>query len=335
MDIALLLALAMALVFAFSNGFIDAANAIATLVATRAARPLPAVLMASLFNFLGPIFFGAAVAGTFAKLVSIPSGDAVPVIGAALTGALTWNIVSWWRGIPSSSSQALVGGLVGATLLSAGAAAINWGGMAGLRPVGVLGVLITMALAPALAVLVAILVERLFLRAGRYLSRRAERPVRSAQWITSAGLAFSHGSNDTMKTVGIIVALLVAGGYSTGDVPGWAVVLTALALTIGTLCGGWAIVSTIGKRIFPLRQLDGLASQAVSATIVLAASGLGAPVSTTQVVSATIIGIGGGRRRWSHVNWAIVKDISLTWLTTMPAAAALAAIALPVWRLLP
>lgn len=339
MDIALLLALAMALAFAFTNGFHDAANAIATLVATRVARPLPAVLMASFFNLLGPLLFGAAVANTISKIVRLPAtmdpSEVIPVIGAGLTGAVIWNVYTWRKGLPSSSSHALIGGLVGASLLAAGVEAVNWGGMDGLRPVGVLGTLIALAGATVLSVLAALILERLFLRTARYLSHRATGPVRGAQWVTSAWLSFSHGSNDTMKTVGIIGALLLAGGVTnTFETPFIVILAASASLTVGTALGGWNIVRTIGKRIFPLRQLDGLASQAVSASIILAASGIGAPVSTTQVVAASVVGIGGGRRRWAHVDWAIVRHIGITWLTTMPAAGIIGAIALPLWRLL-
>lgn len=336
MDLAFVLALAAALAFAFTNGFHDAANAIATLVATKVARPLPAVAMAAVFNLIGPLFFGAAVANTIAKIVAVPNADMVAVVGAGLTGAVVWNTFTWWRGLPSSSSHALIGGLVGATLLDAGVSDVNWGGMNGIHPVGVFGSLIVLAAATLLAVIAAMICERLFLRAGSYLSRRIEQPVRLAQWGTSAWLAFSHGSNDAMKTVGVMAALLLATGRTSSLViPTWTILASAIALTAGTALGGWNIVRTIGKRIFPLRQLDGLTSQAVSAAIIMVASGIGAPVSTTQVVAASVVGIGGGRRRWKHIDWLIVRDIATAWLTTMPAAGIIAALALPLWRLLP
>jgi PiT family inorganic phosphate transporter len=335
-DIAFVLAMIAALAFAFTNGFHDAANAIATLVATRVARPLPAVAMAAVFNLIGPLFFGAAVANTIAKIVAVPSAAMVAVVGAGLTGAVIWNTFTWWKGLPSSSSHALIGGLVGAALLDSGIDSVNWGGLNGIHPSGVFGTLAALAVATLASVLIAMACERLFLRAGSYLTRRMERPVRLAQWGTSAWLAFSHGSNDAMKTVGIIAALLLATGRTTSLViPTWAILASAIALTAGTALGGWNIVRTIGKRIFPLRQLDGLVSQTVSAAIIMAASGIGAPVSTTQVVAASVVGIGGGRRRWSHVNWTIVRDIATAWLTTMPAAGIIAALTLPLWRLLP
>lgn len=335
-DLPLILAIAMALAFALTNGFHDAANAIATLVATRIARPLPAVLVAAAFNLLGPLFIGAAVANTIGKIVTVAPDRAIPIIGAGLTGAVIWNAYTWRRGIPSSSSHALVGGLVGAALLDSGVTAINWGPVDDGHLAGVFGVLIGLLLAGVLGFGVALVLERLALRALTRATARFRRPVRSLQWATSAWLAFSHGSNDAQKSVGIIAALLLASGRTTSlTAPVGVIILCSLALTVGTALGGWAIVRTIGRRIFPIRSLDGLVSQSSSAGVILMASLLGAPVSTTQVVSASIVGIGVGRRRWRHVSWEIVREIGVAWLTTMPAAGLIAAILLPLWKLLP
>jgi PiT family inorganic phosphate transporter len=335
-DVALVLAIGMALAFAVTNGFHDAANAIATLVATRIARPLPAVAMASVFNLLGPLFLGAAVADTIGKIVTVPPEEAVAVIGAGLTGAVVWNVYTWRRGLPSSSSHALVGGLVGAALLDAGFGAVEWGPFSSGHLAGVFGVLLGLLVATVLGFAVALVLERLALRILRHASVRFQGPVRSVQWVTSAGLAFSHGSNDAQKTAGIIGGLLLAGGLTTSVQPpiGF-IVASSLALTLGTALGGWTIVRTIGRRIFPLRSVDGLVSQTSSAAIILSASIVGAPVSTTQVVSSSIVGIGVGRGRWRHVSWQIVSDIALAWVTTMPAAGLLGAILLPLWKLIP
>jgi PiT family inorganic phosphate transporter len=328
-------AIGMALAFAFTNGFHDAANAIATLVATRAARPGPAVAMAAVFNVLGPLLLGKAVADTIAGIVALPADDTVRVIGAGLTGAVVWNVVTWWRGLPSSSSHALVGGIVGAALVTHGADAVNWGGLGdGLRPSGVLGVLAALALSPLIGLAAAIVIERASIRGLRRLTTRAAPPVRIAQWPTSAWLALSHGANDAQKSVGVVGALLVAEGQIGGvpAVPVWAVLASAAALTAGTALGGWRIVRTIGRRIFPLRPLDGLVSQASSAGVILAASIGGAPVSTTHVVASSVVGVGLGRRRAHHVGWRIAREMSLAWLTTIPAAAAVAVASLPAWR---
>ena len=336
MNLALVLAIGMALAYAITNGFHDAANAIATLVGTRTARPLPAVAMASLFNLLGPLLVGAAVASTIQGIVTVPPGQAVAVIGAGLTGAVAWNVYTWLRGIPSSSGHALIGGLVGAAVLDAGIDAVSWGPVADGHLAGVLGVLVGLFLASCFGFVVALALERLALRGLARATIRFRRPVRGAQWVSSAWLAFSHGSNDAQKSVGVVVALLVAAGYTVGPSSQLEITLAcSVALTLGTALGGWSIVRTIGRRIFPLRVLDGLVSQASSAGVILAASLAGAPVSTTQVVASSIVGIGVGRGRWRHVAWQIVGRIGLTWVTTMPAAGIIGAAFLPIWKLLP
>jgi inorganic phosphate transporter, PiT family len=329
----LAVALVLALAFALTNGFHDAANAIAALVATRAARPLQAVVLAAVFNMLGPLLLGAAVANTIASIVDVPESNVIPVVGAALTSAVSWNVLTWLRGIPSSSAHALVGGLVGAAVADSGLEAVNWGGLDGLRPVGVLGVLIVLAVAPPIGALAAFAVIRFLRLALRRVTQAVNRPIRAGEWLMSAGLAFSHGSNDAQKTVGLIALLLLAGGrIQTLQAPLWAELASGAALTIGTAMGGWTIVRTIGRRIYLLRPLDGLASQTSSAAVILSATFLGAPVSTTQIVASSVVGVGGGRRRWHRVHWRVVRLIGLTWATTIPATAAIAALALVIWR---
>jgi PiT family inorganic phosphate transporter len=326
-------AIAMALVFAFTNGFHDAANAIATLVASRAARPLPAITMASVANLLGPFVLGAAVANTVAGVVTVDPDAAVPVIGAGLTGAVAWNIITWYRAIPSSASHALVGGLVGAAVAAAGLEAVAWGPVVDGHPGGVLGILCGLLLAAALGFGASWVLERVALRSARRASIRANRPVRMAQWVTSAWLAFSHGANDASKAVGVIAALLLASGYAedVADAGALTILASSVALTLGTAIGGWRIVKTIGQRIYPIRSIDALVSQSSSAGVIFAASLAGLPVSTSQVVASSVVGIGAGRRRWRHVSWGVVRGIGSTWLTTMPAAAILAVVALPLW----
>ena len=336
MDVALVLALCVAVGFTLTNGFLDAATAIATLVATRIARPGRAIILASFFNLIGPFIIGSAVANTIGKIVSVPSTEAIAVIGAGLTGAVTWNLISWSRGIPSSSSHALVGGLTGAAIADAGLAAVNWGPFSGGHITGVLGVLIILAVAPIIGVTVAYLFERVALRMTRRLRSDPGNRLSSLQWVTSGWLAFSHGSNDAQKTIGVMAALLVAGGVipTISDVPVWVILLSSSALTFGTAFGGWGIVKTIGKRIYPIRPIDGLVSQSTSASAILVASLIGAPVSTTQVVSSSVVGAGLGRGRMRHVRWHVVRDILFTWLTTLPASAIIAVIVLPAWKAL-
>ena len=291
--------------------------------------------MAAAFNLAGPLLIGGAVANTIGKIVDVPAGHMVPVIGAGLSGAVAWNLVTWWRGLPASSSHALVGGLVGAALLDSGPTAVSWGPVADGHVAGVLGVLVGLLLAGILGLGVAFILEHLVLRSMRRATVRFRQPVRAAQWVASAWLAFSHGSNDAQKSVGIVAALLLATGRSDHfEAPVAWVVATAVALTLGTALGGWSIVRTIGRRIFPLRSVDGLVSQTSSAGVILAATLVGAPVSTTQVVSSSIVGVGVARGRWRHVSWEVVREIAVAWLTTMPAAGAIAGLTLPAWMLI-
>ena len=334
MDAALAIAIGLAFAFALTNGFHDASNAIATLVATRAATPAQAIALAAVFNMLGPVLIGSAVAATIAGIVDVPADQTVAVIGAGLIGATSWNLLTWWRGLPSSSGQALVGGLVGAALVEGGTGAVNWGGFDGWRPVGVIGTLVVLATSPVIGGIAAFLVLRLLRLGLRRGSSRFRSPVNRSQWAGAAALAFSHGANDAQKAVGLIAALLLAGGETEtlAAVPLWATVGSAAALTLGTALGGWKIVKTIGQRIYRIRPLDGFSSQASSSAVILGASFLGAPISTTHVVASSIIGIGVGRRRWHHVRWEIVREMGIAWLTTIPAAALIAAIAFPIWR---
>jgi PiT family inorganic phosphate transporter len=319
------MALALALGFAATNGLHDASNAIATLVATRAATPLQAILLAAVFNLLGPLFVGTLVADTIAGIVTVAPGDAVQVIGAGLIAAVVWNLLTWRRGLPSSSSHALVGGLVGAALAEGGLNAVNWGGMDGLHPVGVFGTLFALAISPVLGAIAALLVIRALRRLGRRATRRWQLVTSNGQWVTSAALAFSHGANDAQKSVGVIAALLLAEGrIDSLSTPAWVIPACAVALTAGTALGGWRIIRTVGQRIYRIESVDGLASQTASAGVILGASLVGAPTSTTQVVASSIVGVGGGRRRWRHVNWVTVRDMGLAWLITLPASALLA-----------
>ena len=331
-DAELVVAVVLAIGFAVTNGLHDASNAIATLVATRAATPLQAILLASVFNLLGPLFLGAAVADTIGGIVTVPPDVTVEVIGAGLAAAVTWNLVTWRLGLPSSSGHALVGGLVGAAVVEGGVHAINWGGIEHWRPVGVFGILIALALSPVLGGVAALLL----IRAVR--ARRRHPALAGAggggEWGMSAGLAFSHGANDAQKSIGVIAALLLAGGQiDTFAAPMWAKVVCAAALTVGTALGGWRIIATVGRRIYRIRPEEALSSQTASAGVIFGSSLLGAPVSTTQVVASSVVGIGVGRRRWHHVHWAVVRNMGLAWLITMPVSAALGVVALELWRL--
>jgi PiT family inorganic phosphate transporter len=329
----LALAITFAIAFAVTNGFHDAANAIATLVVTRGARPGQAILLSGVFNMLGAMLVGAAVADTIAGIVEVSPAQAVAVIGSGALSATLWNMLTWWRGLPSSSAHALVGGLVGSAIAASGIHAVQWGGMDGWKPVGVFGVLIVLAVSP----MVGFAFGAAFVRINRRLLRRATRgvkePIRGSEWTMSAALSFSHGSNDAQKSMGVIVALLIASGHlDSFSEPLWVKVSCGAALTLGTVMGGWRIVRTIGRRIFHLKPIDGLASQSASTAVILPASILGGPVSTTQVVASSVVGVGAGRRRWHHVHWAVVRSIGFAWLLTLPASAVAGAATLLLWN---
>lgn len=335
MDLGLVVAVILALAFSVTNGLHDAANAIAALVATRAARPKQAILLATFFNLLGPLFVGAAVADTIGGIVTVSPTEATAVIGAGLAAAVTWNLITWRLGLPSSSGHALVGGLVGAALAEGGADAVLWGGFDGLHPVGVVGTLVALAISPVLGGLAAVIVIRTLRRLARRATMAIRGPVNGAQWVTSAALAFSHGANDAQKAVGVVAALLLAGGeIDSLNAPLWATVACSLALTFGTALGGWRIIHTVGRRIYRIKAMDGLATESSSAGVIFGASLLGAPTSTSQVVASAVVGVGGGRRRWHHVHWAIVRQIGAAWLITMPISAVLAGGAFELLQLL-
>jgi PiT family inorganic phosphate transporter len=336
MDAALLVAVALALAFAVTNGLHDASNAIATLIATRAARPGQALALAAFFNLLGPLLVGGAVASAIGGIVTVNGGEAVDVISAGLLGAVAWNLVTWRWGLPSSSGHALVGGLMGAALIAGGTGAVRWGGLDGVHPVGVLGACIALAISPPLGALAGLLLVRGLRRGARMASRRWRDVAQAGQWATSATLAFAHGANDAQKSAGVIAAVLLADGdIDTLSAPLWVTLGCAAALTLGTAAGGWGIARTVGRRIYHLHPVDGLSSQAASAAVILGASLVGAPTSTTQVVASSVVGVGGGRRRWHHVRWEGVRQMGSAWLLTMPASAAIAALAFVAWDALP
>ena len=332
--VALVVAVIVAVAFDVTNGFHDSANSVAALVATRAARPGAAVLLAGACHVAGPLLMGTAVADTVGGVVDLPASVVVAAVGAAVTAAIGWNLFTWWRGLPSSSSHALVGGLVGACVATQGLSAVRWGGFGDGHVDGVLGVLVGLAISPLLGAGIGWLVGKAAWRMLRRARRRVAGAARAGEWGTAAALAFSHGANDAQKTMGVITLLLVATGHlAIFAVPLWVKLTAAASLTVGTSLGGWRIVKTVGRGIYRLRPLDGLISQGGSAMVIFAAAMVGAPVSTTHVVSASVVGVGAGRRA-RRVRWAVVAEMASAWCVTLPAAALLAALMLPLWRLL-
>ena len=328
--------------FDFTNGFHDTANMVASIVACQAMTPAQAILLVSLFTFLGPLLGGTAVANTvggFVSLDGLPTANAVMVLLAGAVGAIVVNLLTWWRGLPSSSSHALIGGLCGAVLVSAGADHVVWGWAELIehgRWSGLTMILATLVFSPLLGLAAGFALHRLM----RLLLRRAHpdtnRSLRKLQWFGAAWLAFSHGANDAQKTMAVITLVLVVSGILPEfAVPFWVILLCATAITLGTMSGGWRIIRTVGFGIYRLRPLHAFDSQLASAAVISMAAAVGGPVSTTHVVSSTIMGIGAAERVRS-VRWGKAMEILFTWFVTLPAAALLAALAyLTMTRLLP
>ncbi len=330
----LLVVVLLSAAFAVTNGVHDAGNAIAAPIVTGAIRPAPAVVWAAIFHVVGALVVGTAVAATIAGIVIVPPDKMLEVLAAAVLGALLWSLLTLWRGIPCSSGHCLVGALAGAALAEGGGSAVHWGGLEGLRPVGVFGSLLWLFFASAIALPLAVVGIRLARRSLRRARRSVETSVRRGELVASAGLAFAHGSNDAQKTMGLMTAALVADGrLSHFTVPFWVAIASALLLTLGTLFGGWRVVRTLGRRIYHIRSLDGLVSQGSSGIIVLGASLAGAPISTTDVVAPAVVGVGSGER-WRHVRWAVVGEIGLAWLVTLPVSGLLGALFVFMWKLI-
>jgi PiT family inorganic phosphate transporter len=321
-----LLVLVLAVGFDYVNGFHDTANAIATSVSTRALRPSHAILMSATANFLGALT-GTAVATTIAKgIATIPGGDAGQiVVCAALVGAIAWNLLTWRLGIPSSSSHALIGGLIGSAIAAVGVSSLNLQGIYD-------KVLFPLVASPILGVLVGFSLMVILLNVFRKAHpKRINDRFRRLQLVSAAFMAFSHGSNDAQKTMGIVTLALVAGGIIPEPiVPLWVILLAATAMSLGTAAGGWRIMKTMGQKVVKLDPVHGFAAETTAATIILGASHFGMPVSTTHVISSAIIGVGASDR-FSAVRWGVAGNIVTAWVLTIPASAAVAWVA---WELL-
>jgi len=316
------------LVFEYTNGFHDAANIIATVIASRAMTPVQAVLLVAFFEFLGPLLGGTAVANTIGKFVTLDDLDrtlALTIVLCGLVGAIAWNLLTWWRGIPSSSSHALVGGLVGVVMVSAGTDHVAWGYDELLRGElsGVSKMVIALILSPIIGFWVGYALHKIMMLLLRGTHPSINRDLRRLQFVTSAGLAFSHGANDAQKSMGILTLVLLLGGFiPTFEVPFWVMLACSLTITAGILSGGWQIVRTLGFSIYKIRPLHALDSQLTAASVIFASSLFGAPVSTTHVVASSIMGIGASERP-KAVRWGKAGEIVVTWLITIPGAAAM------------
>ncbi len=310
-----------ALFFDFLNGLHDAANSIATIVSTRVLRPQYAVIWAAFFNFIAFLFFGLHVAETLGKGIIDPGIVTPLVIFSALVGAIVWNIVTWLFGIPSSSSHALIGGLVGAGLASTGFSSIVWTGL--LKTVG--AIFMSPAIGFFLALLLVLIVSWIFVRQTPFA---VDRTFRVMQFVSASLYSLGHGGNDAQKTMGIIAVLLFSQGYLGSEfyVPFWVVITCQAAIALGTLFGGWRIVHTMGSKITRLNPMQGFCAETGGAITLFAATWLGIPVSTTHTITGAIIGVGAARRV-SAVRWGLAGNIVIAWFITMPAAAAISALA--------
>ncbi|MBW9113183.1 inorganic phosphate transporter [Rhizobium cauense] len=317
----LLIALiAIALFFDFLNGLHDAANSIATIVSTRVLRPQYAVAWAAFFNFIAFLFFGLHVAETLGTGIIDPNIVSPLVIFAALMGAIIWNIVTWIFGIPSSSSHALVGGLVGAGLAKVGFSSIVWGGL--LKTAG--AIVMSPLIGFMLALFLVLVVSWIFVRQTPFA---VDRTFRVMQFASASLYSLGHGGNDAQKTMGIIAVLLYSQGYLGGSfhVPFWVVLSCQTAMALGTLFGGWRIVHTMGSKITRLNPMQGFCAETGGALTLFAATWLGIPVSTTHTITGAIIGVGAARRV-SAVRWGLAGNIVVAWVITLPSAALISAL---------
>jgi PiT family inorganic phosphate transporter len=306
-----------ALIFDFLNGFHDSSNIVATMISSRAFRPRVALGVTAIAEFLGPFIFGVAVAKTIGHDIVAPGTITIAVILAALLSATLWNILTWYLGIPSSSSHALIGGIIGAVVIGAGLQAIQ---MSGLRKV-----LIALFLSPIIGLVAGYLFTKLVFFLSRGASPRINWFFKRSQIITAVALGLSHGTNDAQKTMGIIALGLVTTGYLTDfHVPTWVIALSAGAIALGTALGGWRLIKTLGGKFYKIRPVHGFSSQVTSALVILGASIMGGPVSTTQVVSSSIMGVGSAERL-SKVRWGVAGNIAVAWIVTIPATALVAA----------
>lgn len=320
-EVSLLLVLVVvsALAFDYINGFHDTANAIATVVSTRVLSPTLAILMAATLNFAGALV-ATHVAKTIASGIIVTELATEAVVLAAILGAIVWNLVTWYFGIPSSSSHALVGGLVGAGLAKGGVAMVSWSGLLD-------KVVYPLVASPLAGFVIAFVVMSVVALAfGHMNAKRTGKTFRGLQLLSSAAMAFSHGSNDAQKAMGIITLALVANGMiDKPEVPMWVKLACALTMALGTAAGGWRIIHTMGQKIIRLDPVNGFAAETAGATVILTASHFGMPISTTHAITASIFGVGASKRA-SAVRWQVARGVLVAWVVTIPASATVGAI---------
>jgi len=313
----LIFVIIIALCFDFLNGVHDSSNIVATMISSRAIKPQMALVMTAIAEFSGPFIFGVAVATTIGSEIVAPEHINMNVIIAALLSAITWNIFTWILGIPSSSSHALIGGIIGAIVISVG--------FQELELAGILKIFLTLFISPIIGFLAGWLVANIVTLLSWKATPKINVTFKRLQVVTSLALALSHGTNDAQKTMGIITLGLVISGYEAKfEVPIWVITICAAAIALGTSVGGWRLIKTLGSKFYKIRPIHGFAAQTASAAVILTASLIGGPVSTTQVVSTSIMGVGAAERM-SKVRWGVAGEIASAWLFTIPSTALLAA----------
>jgi PiT family inorganic phosphate transporter len=313
----LVIVIILALCFEFINGMRDSSNIVATMISSRAFRPQTALGITAVTEFVAPMLFGVTVAKTIGDDIVASQSLSLQALAVGLVGAILWNLITWFFGIPSSSSHALIGGLVGITLVSSGVDAIK---LSGLQKV-----LIALVTSPVVGFFAGYLILKIIYFLVQNASPGINIFFKRSQLVTAVALAFSHGTNDAQKTIGIITLSLVIGGkLASFSVPFWVTVLSAGIMALGTSLGGWRLIRTLGGKFYKIRPVHSFASQLTSGLVILSASAIGLPVSTSQVVSSAIIGIGASER-FGKVRWGVAGDIVAAWLITIPASGILSA----------
>jgi inorganic phosphate transporter, PiT family len=313
----LIVVIILAIVFDFLNGVHDSSNIVATMIASRAFRPNTALALTATAEFLGPFLFGVTVATTIGDEVAQSTALNLDVIMACLVGAIGWNILTWFFGIPSSSSHALIGGMLGAVFAGAGFGAIKLHGLE--------KVLIALFTSPLIGFAAGFMITRLIYFLARNATPDVNLFFKNGQFVTALGMAFSHGTNDAQKTMGIITLSLVISGYITEfHVPYWVIGISASAIALGTALGGWRLIRTLGGKFYKIRPVHSFSTQLTSGIVILTASALGLPVSTSQVVSSAIIGVGSSER-FGKIRWSVAEEIVTAWFITIPASALVSA----------
>lgn len=308
-----IIVIGLSLIFDFLNGVHDSSNVVATMISSRAFSPRMALGVTAIANFLGPLIFGVAVAETIGHEIVSAEAISTQVLVAALLSAIFWNLLTWYLGFPSSSSHALIGGFMGSVAIGAGWRAIQLEGLE--------KVLIALFASPIIGFIFGYLILRLIYIFSWNATPRINVLFKRGQLVTALALALSHGTNDAQKTMGIITLALVTGGYlTTFAVPTWVILICAGMIALGTAVGGWKLIRTLGGKFFKIRPADGFASQLAGAAVIIGASLVGGPVSTTQVVSSAIMGVGAAERV-NKVRWGVAREIAVAWLLTIPATA--------------